>query len=546
MKRKLICIISLLLIAVMMAVPVLAAKSVSVTLKADSTTVNSGDKVTITVSASVDTCGSGGIELSYDTKVFELVSGEWLLSGTALADFSTSTKDGVFALNSDSAISGSAFKFVLKVKDSAALGSSNVSVCFTADGISATKAIGITVACAHKYDNSCDTTCNLCKATRTISHTWNSGKVTKAATCTATGTKTYTCTVCSATKTEEVAKTSHSYDNNCDTDCNNCGKTRSITHDYKSLFDETVHWEKCSVCGDTLASEAHTFAEELSSNSSSHGYVCTVCGAMSGEEAHAFENDCDTTCDICGYERTITHSYSERWISDADGHWHECTVCGDQLEKVVHTPGEEATETTDQICVDCGYLLQVAGNHEHTMAGDWLSDDAGHWFLCTCGVYTDPEEHVLGEAVIDEENSLITYHCTVCGHEWSEEYVAPTTEPTTEPTEVTEPVETTQPTQPQTPSEPGLFSGLFEGFPWWIVAAVLAVLLLISIIFNVYLLRCLFASKKTGKYAKKEYIEEVPVKAPAVQEETPAEPEQTPNEQEQTTDESDAPAQPEE
>ena len=37
-------------------------------------------------------------------------------------------------------------------------------------------------------------------------HKWDNGKVTKAATYTATGVKTYTCTVCGATKTETIAK----------------------------------------------------------------------------------------------------------------------------------------------------------------------------------------------------------------------------------------------------------------------------------------------------------------------------------------------------
>ncbi len=38
------------------------------------------------------------------------------------------------------------------------------------------------------------------------SHTYNSGKITTAATCKSTGVKTYTCTVCKATKTESIAK----------------------------------------------------------------------------------------------------------------------------------------------------------------------------------------------------------------------------------------------------------------------------------------------------------------------------------------------------
>lgn len=501
MKRKLTWAFCLLLTLVLLATPVLAAKSVSVSLKASSTTVNSGDTVTVTVSATVDSCGSGGIEVSYDSKVFELVSGEWTISGTALADFSTASKDGVFALSSDTALSGSVFKFQLKVKDTASLGNSNVTVKFTADSTTASKSVGITVACAHKYDNSCDKDCNLCGATRTITHSWNSGKVTTKATCTSKGVKTYTCTVCGATKTEETKKAAHSYDNDCDTTCNSCGATRSVTHAYKLTSDENGHWQQCSVCGDKKESQAHTYAEELSSNATSHGHACTECGYMADSESHVFDNDCDTTCDTCQYERSITHSYSERWSSNEAGHWHECTVCGDQLETVGHTPGDPATETTDQICIDCGYILQVAGNHEHSMAGDWLSNDVGHWYLCFCGDYTEPEAHQWDEGVIDEEMGIITYHCTACGHKKTEEYIPPTTAPPE-----TEPQQTQAPTDPTEQKEPVTASP--SGFPWWIVAAVLGGLFLISLCFNIFLLRCLFASKKTGKYAQKEIIVE--------------------------------------
>lgn len=46
----------------------------------------------------------------------------------------------------------------------------------------------------------------------THTHKWNSGKITKAATCTAAGTKTYTCTSCGATKTEKIPATGHAWD----------------------------------------------------------------------------------------------------------------------------------------------------------------------------------------------------------------------------------------------------------------------------------------------------------------------------------------------
>ena len=40
-------------------------------------------------------------------------------------------------------------------------------------------------------------------------HSWDNGKITKEATCTAEGEKTYTCTTCQKTRTESIAKTGH-------------------------------------------------------------------------------------------------------------------------------------------------------------------------------------------------------------------------------------------------------------------------------------------------------------------------------------------------
>ena len=54
-------------------------------------------------------------------------------------------------------------------------------------------------------------------------HTWDEGKVTKAATCTEAGVKTYTCTVCKETKTEAVAALGH-VDADKDNRCDRCGE----------------------------------------------------------------------------------------------------------------------------------------------------------------------------------------------------------------------------------------------------------------------------------------------------------------------------------
>ena len=93
--------------------------------------------------------------------------------------------------------------------------------------------------------------CSVCgtviKAQTTVNatgHKYDSGKVTKAATCTAAGVKTYTCTVCKATKTEAIAKKTHTYKNyvtkattsqngSVVNKCSGCGAKKSTTTIYK-------------------------------------------------------------------------------------------------------------------------------------------------------------------------------------------------------------------------------------------------------------------------------------------------------------------------
>lgn len=433
MKRTIICILCLLLMTVLMVTPVLAAGSVSISLNASDSSVGSGDTVTITVKASVDSCVQGSIEIFHDAKVFDLISGECVLSGTDISYFDPSSKEGGFAIESAKGISGNVFQFKLKVKDGASLGKTNVSVSFKADNKAASKSVSITVACDHKYDNSCDTTCNRCGAERSISHSWNSGKVIKKATCTAGGSKEYTCKVCGKTKTEKTSKASHAYDNDCDTSCNVCGGSRSITHAYAWALEGEGHIQKCSVCGVTQEQGAHTLETTSSGDATGHGFKCSVCGLIPAAEAHAYENDCDTTCQVCGYVRTVTHAFSDKWTYDSNSHWHACMICGEKTEAVPHTPGEAATETTDQICLDCGYVIQPAGNHTHTMAGDWQSNDVGHWFLCACLSYTEPENHAWDAGTADAQTGTITYQCTVCGYNITEELVVETEPAPTEP-----------------------------------------------------------------------------------------------------------------
>lgn len=84
--------------------------------------------------------------------------------------------------------------------------------------------------------------------------------------------------VCSTCNTAYGALSSaHSYDGDCDADCNTCGATRTVTHTYGNAWknDAQKHWHECN------------------------------CGAKSGEEVHA-DTDSDGNCDACGYKTSST------------------------------------------------------------------------------------------------------------------------------------------------------------------------------------------------------------------------------------------------
>lgn len=74
-------------------------------------------------------------------------------------------------------------------------------------------------------------------------HTWDNGTIIAEPTCTAKGEKTYTCTVCSATKTEEIATTDHTFSD-------------------KWKSDDTHHWHKCINCDEISGKAKHSYSTD--------------------------------------------------------------------------------------------------------------------------------------------------------------------------------------------------------------------------------------------------------------------------------------------
>lgn len=107
-------------------------------------------------------------------------------------------------------------------------------------------AVAATCETAGKTEGSHCSVCNTVLKAQTIvaalGHSWDGGKITKAATCTAAGTKTYTCTRCKKTRTETIVATGHKVvkDAAVAATCETTGKT------------EGSH---CSVCGTVLKAQ---------------------------------------------------------------------------------------------------------------------------------------------------------------------------------------------------------------------------------------------------------------------------------------------------
>lgn len=162
----------------------------------------------------------------------------------------------------------------------------------------------------HSYSNACDSSCDVCGYTRSVTHTYDNA-------CDPT------CNTCG-----EVRETSHEYDNACDTTCNVCGETRIVFHNYKTVeYTEEGHWFICNDCGHTTNLDEHLFGEFVAKDP-----TCTEAG-----EKH-------TMCATCGYDiveeiEPLGHTYSDFTVTKAP----TCTESGEK-SSICERCGESVTE----------------------------------------------------------------------------------------------------------------------------------------------------------------------------------------------------------
>lgn len=279
---------------------------------------------------------------------------------------------------------------------------------YTCTVCSGTKTESI-AATGHAYRNPTSTgsekhrsTCIGCGDVLEQNHSWSGGTVTTQPTCVSTGVKTFTCSVCSATKTDQVEKTT--------------------THDWNAwTTTDTTHSRTCKHCPETQSGN-HAWSAYVQTEAptcrqtGTKKRTCTTCGkeeiaVVDKLTTHTYDNDCDDTCNVCEEKREVEHKFYNYYTYNSTYHWYTCQICKTTKGKELHVPGPAPTEDKGQVCLDCKYELQPKLKHKHEYKeGDWHSDEKGHWHECDdCGVEVDFDSHTYG--------GKCGSTCTVCNYD---------------------------------------------------------------------------------------------------------------------------------
>ena len=185
--------------------------------------------------------------------------------------------------------------------------------------------------------------------------------------------------------TREVAN--HSYDNGCDSICNNCGFVRDVEgHKFDDPCDAS-----CNNCSATRNVPGHSGGEATCKELA----VCEICGK--------------------GYGSTVPHTYSEEWYCDGLFHWKECTMCHLQkAQRQRHNLTDFVYDATEH------YKKCTVCNNDIGRSNHWYDNDCDK--ICNeCGARRDidhdwDEGQVIKEPSRSQKGETL-YTCQSCGLE---------------------------------------------------------------------------------------------------------------------------------
>ncbi len=194
--------------------------------------------------------------------------------------------------------------------------------------------------------------------------------------------------------------------------CKSCDKYYEDAAGAKEITD-LAKWGNVTALGHAES--------ELKSNSTHHFKVCTRCYreiAGSKTEHSGGTATCQekAKCETCGaaYGSYAEHNLAtEVWgFIDPTGHAHMCLTenCYHRGEVEQHRSSGAATEDTDEVCLDCGYVITLSENHKHAPADGIQFDDKCHWYVCGCGEIINKSAHkdADGNGLCDTCDSEVT------------------------------------------------------------------------------------------------------------------------------------------
>ena len=272
-----------------------------------------------------------------------------------------------------------------------------------------------------RYDSHCTEQYKCAICGKECSHTWNSGTVTKTATCTSSGVKTYTCTVCGAKKTEDIAATGHSTTHTafkaatCTADgnkeywhCSNCNKnftTQSCTTEITdTIIKRTGH------------SITHTEAKAATctEDGNKEYWYCSECDKYFNDSACIMEITKESTV-----VSKTGHLFSMAWAADDTYHWHQCAHSGcDAISGKATHSGGTATCQTQATCFLCGQKYGSLGAHSY--GTNWVTSGTQHWHKCTVSGCTSVQDTADHTFVQKSDGTSHWQECSVCGYKKDE------------------------------------------------------------------------------------------------------------------------------
>ena len=228
-------------------------------------------------------------------------------------------------------------------------------------------------------------------------HKWDEGVVTKKATCTEAGEKTYTCTVCNATRTEKIEAAGHKYSTEWTIDKEaTCTESGSKSH-HCTVCDAKTEETEIKATGHKW-DEGVVTKEATCTEAGEKTYTCTVCKETKTEKIDAAGHKYSTEWTI-DKEATCTESGSKS---------HHCTVCDAKTEeteiKATGHKWDEGVVTKEAACTEAGEKTYTCTVCKETKTEK--IEAAGHkysteWTIDKEATYTEPGSK--------------SHHCTVCG-----------------------------------------------------------------------------------------------------------------------------------